>query len=37
MTSVKDKKGLSPGSWAAIVLTAAVVAGLAVFFLVYGR
>ncbi len=37
MTAMKEKKGLSFGSWAAIVLTAAVVAGLAVFFLVLGR
>ena len=34
---MKEKKGLSFGSWAAIVLTAAVTVGLIVFFLMFGR
>ena len=34
---MKDRKPLSFGSWAAIVLTAAVVTGMIVFLLVLGR
>ncbi len=34
---MKEKKGLSPGSWAAIVLTALVTAGAIVFFLLLVR
>lgn len=37
LTQMKEKKGLSFGSWAAIALTAAVIVGLIVFFLVLGR
>ncbi len=31
------KKGLSFGSWAAMLLTAAVIVGMIVFFLMFGR
>ena len=34
---MKEKKGLSFGSWAAIALTAAVIVGMIVFFLMFGR
>ena len=34
---MKEKKGLSFGSWAAIALTTAVIVGMIVFFLMFGR
>ncbi len=37
MTAMKEKRGLSFGSRAAIVLTVAVAAGLIAFFLMLGR
>ncbi len=37
LTQMEGKKGLSFGSWAAIVLTAAVIVGMIVFFLMLGR
>ena len=37
LTRMKGKRGLSFGSWAAIVLTVGVIVGMIVFFLMFGR